>query len=383
MCKITIFLLILPQNHFMQSIMLRKLLLMAALMVGVAAFPQKGAEAADTASAPGRYIVAGVGFYNVENLFDTINNNGKYDFEFSPQGLRAWNTEKYRIKLANLARAITSMTIPETPVGPAVIGISEVENESVVKDLVAAVDSVLAAEGRAPWNLRYVHHDSPDRRGIDVALLYNPLFFEVTGVNTHRLTFADEPDFLTRDQLVVSGSLLDKPMAFIVNHWPSRLGGQEESSPRREAAGALSRHIADSLRAAVPGIGVMMMGDLNDDPADKSCAVSFGGVRTLEELTPGGFFNPFWEILAHGVGTLCYRGEWNLFDQIMVSDNLADGSDKELFYWKSTVYNQPMLRQQDGRYKNYPWRTFSGKNFIGGFSDHFPTEVFLLRAVEE
>ncbi len=329
-----------------------------------------------------KYIVAGVAFYNLENLFDTINDNGKYDYEFTPEGPRMWTSERYWKKIGNLARAITSMDTPETPVGPAVIGISEVENLGVVEDLVWAVDSTLKAHGREPWGLRIVHHDSPDLRGIDVALLYNPLFFEVGNVVPHRLVIPDDPDFITRDQLCVSGSLLDVPVSFIVNHWPSRLGGQAESSPLREAAGRLSRCIADSLWRVNPDQGIVMMGDLNDDPFDKSCAVAFGAVRDQDKVTAHGFYNPFWYILDHGVGTLCYKGVWNLFDQIIVSGNLVQGLDGRLQYWKCTVINKPFLRTKTGVYKNYPKRTYASGRFLNGYSDHFPTEIFLLRPVD-
>ncbi len=329
-----------------------------------------------------KYIVAGVAFYNVENLFDTINNNGRYDLEFSPEGLKMWNGEKYWKKMNNLARAITSMVTPETPMGPAIIGISEVENESVVADLVRTVDEVLVKQGKEPWNLKYVHHDSPDLRGIDVALLYNPLFFAVENVVPHRLRIPDEPEFLTRDQLCISGSLLDEPAAFIVNHWPSRLGGEKESSPMREAAGRLSKAIADSLWRVDPGMSVVMMGDLNDDPFNKSCAKAFGAKKSVEETVHHGFYNPFWRILDAGVGTLCYKGQWNLFDQIVVSGNLVDGSDPDFLYWKATVHNKPFLRTRTGAYKNYPHRTFSSNKFLNGYSDHFPTEIFLLKAVD-
>lgn len=328
-----------------------------------------------------QYLVAGIAFYNLENLFDTINNNGKYDFEFSPEGPKQWNSDKYHKKINNLARAITSLSTERTPIGPAIIGISEVENRSVVEDLVKAVDSTLVAAGNEPWHLGIVHHDSPDRRGVDVAMLYNPVYFVVEGINNHRLTIEDNPDFLTRDQLVVTGQLLDVPLSVIVNHWPSRLGGQEESSPLREAAARLSRHIADSLWTVDPLMAVVMMGDLNDDPQDKSCAEAFGAVRNREDVTPHGFYNPFWYILDNGVGTLCYRGKWNLFDQIILSGNLVDGSLPALQYWKCTVQNAPFLRTKRGKYKNYPHRTFSGQNFLNGYSDHFPTQIFLLREV--
>lgn len=347
--------------------------ILVAMMAAMNIFAQKSDK---------KYIVAGVAFYNVENLFDTINNNGRYDLEFSPEGLKMWNGEKYWKKMRNLARAITAMATDQTPMGPAIIGISEVENESVVADLVRSVDEQLIKEGKEPWHLKYVHHDSPDLRGIDVALLYNPLFFSVENVVPHRLHIPDEPEFLTRDQLCVSGSLLDEPAAFIVNHWPSRLGGEKESSPMREAAGRLSKAIADSLWRANPAMSIVMMGDLNDDPFNKSCAKAFGARKNVEETEHHGFYNPFWRILDAGVGTLCYKGEWNLFDQIMVSGNLVDGSDPNFLYWKATVHNHPFLRTRTGVYKNYPHRTFSNNKFLNGYSDHFPTEIFLLKAVD-
>ena len=131
--------------------------------------------------------VYGVAFYNLENLFDTINNNGKYDLEFSPAGARQWDGKKYWSKINNLADVITHMTSPTTPNGPAIIGVSEIENKSVLDDLVKAVDKKLMAEGRATWNLQVVHHDSPDRRGVDVGCLYNPRQFRFLDVTNTTL----------------------------------------------------------------------------------------------------------------------------------------------------------------------------------------------------
>ncbi len=353
--------------------------LIAATLTG-SAIPNSDNDGSNSAAK--QYLVAGVAFYNLENLFDTINANGKYDLEFSPEGAKMWNSDKYWKKIGNLARAISSFNTPETPYGPGIIGISEIENKSVIEDLVKAIDDSLIASGREPWHLEIVHHDSPDRRGVDVGLLYNPIFFSLESVNNHRLVIPDNPDFLTRDQLVVSGSLLDAPVSIIVNHWPSRLGGQKESSPLREAAGRLSKAIADSLWRVNPNQGVIVMGDLNDDPSDKSCAEALGAVRDRDQAQPHGFYNPFWWILDNGVGTLCYKGEWNLFDQIIVSGNLLPGLPDGMQYWKATVHNFPFLRTKSGQYKNYPLRTFSRGQFLNGYSDHFPTEIFLVKEVK-
>lgn len=330
-----------------------------------------------------QYQVFGVAFYNLENLFDTINNNGKYDEEFSPAGARQWNGNKYWSKISNLARAITSFTTPSTPNGPAFIGVSEIENRSVLEDLVKAVDERLKSEGRQPWNLKIVHHDSPDRRGVDVGALYNERYFRFMNVSNSLLTVPGKPDFRTRDQMCVTGRMGADTVSIIVNHWPSRLGGQEQSSPNREAAAALSKHIADSIWAIRPNEGVIVMGDLNDDPMDKSCAKVLGASKKEKGVTAHGFFNPFWTLLDKGIGTLAYNSSWNLFDQIIVSGSLLEQNTGEgrLHFWKAVVNNFEFLKDTEGNRVGYPRRTFAAGSFLNGYSDHFPTEIFLRRAV--
>lgn len=327
-----------------------------------------------------QYAVYGVAFYNLENLFDTINNNGKYDLEFSPQGARQWNGVKYRSKISNLARAITAMTTKTTPGGPAVIGVSEIENITVLNDLVREVDRQLEAQGKATWNLQVVHHDSPDRRGVDVACLYNPRMFRFLDVTNTTLKIDGYESFRTRDQMCVTGLMGGDTLSVIVNHWPSRLGGQEQSSYLREAAAALSKHIADSLWTLRPNQGVIVMGDLNDDPQDKSCAKVLGGQRKPDNVDPHGFYNPFWEKLDKGIGTLAYKGAWNLFDQIIVSGTLLEKNNPDALQYRSCVVNNfDFLRSTEGSSKGGPLRTFSAGVFLNGYSDHFPTEVFLVK----
>lgn len=356
----------------------------AALLLICAAAPIVASPAPESASdedGKGGKMMFGVAFYNLENLFDTINNNGKYDLEFSPAGKNKWDGNKYRTKLKNLSRAISHMKTSATPLGPAVIGVSEIENKSVLTDLVAQ-------ESLKDMNLQVVHHDSPDRRGVDVGLLYNPRFFKPVNVTNHTLVIESLPDFRTRDQMCVVGRLGDSKhpeygsarIAVIVNHWPSRRGGKEQSSWLREAAASLSKHIADSVRAIYPNIGVIVMGDLNDDPSDKSCSVALGAVRNPGDIQPGGFYNPFWKLLDDGIGSYIYRGNWDLFDQIIINQNLLDGKCGVKFH-NAKVLNFPFLIQQDGQYKGYPHRTFSGGAWAGGFSDHLPTEIFLMKEI--
>lgn len=349
--------------------MIRKLLpLFLALLsvIGVSAQP------AGRNDSKKQFLVYGVAFYNLENLFDTINNNGKYDLEFSPGGQRRWNGEKYWSKINNLARCIGAMTTQTTPNGPAIIGVSEIENKSVLDDLVRA-------EAIKKWQLQVVHHDSPDRRGVDVGLLYNPRMFRVLNVTNHTLHIKGYESFRTRDQMCVTGILGGDTLSIIVNHWPSRLGGQEQSSYLREAAGELSKHIADSLWAIRPGQGVIVMGDLNDDPMDRSCAVSLGAKRDEKDVKPHGFFNPWWKMLDKGIGTLAYKSQWNLFDQIIVSGTLLGKTDRRLHYWKCQVNNFDFLIDKNGSRQGYPLRTFAAGQWLNGYSDHFPTEIFLIK----
>lgn len=342
----------------------------AVLLLLAAALPSAAQEK--------RMATFGVAFYNLENLFDTINNNGKYDLEFSPAGSHKWDSNKYRSKIKNMAYAISQMTTKTTPAGPAVIGVSEIENITVLRDLVK--DPAIADR-----DLRIVHHDSPDARGVDVGLLYNPSLFRVLKVENYPLEIPELPHFRTRDQMCVIGLMGNKRtgysrVAIIVNHWPSRRGGEQESSWLREAAAALNVKIAEELQEKYPGIGIITMGDMNDDPYNKSVSQVLGAKRQIDEVKPGGFYNPFWEKLDRGIGSYIYRGGWNLFDQIIINSNLVDGSSGLKFH-AAEVLNKPFLLQQDGQYKGYPLRTFSSGVWTNGYSDHLPTEIFLIKEV--
>lgn len=323
-----------------------------------------------------RFQVAGVAFYNLENLFDTINNNSTYDLEYSPKGSRKWDGRKYWSKIHNMAYAISQLKTDITPAGPAVIGVSEIENRSVLEDLVK--DEQIKAS-----NYQIVHHNSPDRRGVDVALLYNPRMFRVLNATHHTLTIPDYPTFRTRDQTCVSGLLFGEHVSIIVNHWPSRIGGQQQSSYLREAAAALSKHIADSVLRVNPNQKIIIMGDLNDDPSDKSCAEVIGAKKKMKDVEKDGWFNPWWEVLDKGIGTLAYKGQWNLFDQIIINGNMTGDDRSTLKYFKCKVHNDiPGLKETEGDRKGYPRRTFASGIYLNGYSDHYPTQIFLVREIK-
>ena len=338
-------------------------LILSVLFTGVTLAQQKAA-------------VYSVAFYNLENLFDTINNPDTNDEEFLPDGTYRWGALKYQNKLKNMAYTIGKLATDKfCPQGPAVIGVSEIENRQVLEDLIKTGEL-------ANRNYDIVHFDSPDRRGVDVGLLYDRDQFEVDTAISARLFIECSPNTLTRDQLLVSGRLAGERVHIIVNHWPSRLGGEAQSRCRREAAAALSRQLADSVLAADPQSKVIIMGDLNDDPYNKSCSEVLGAVKEQSEVKENGYFNTMWKLYDEGFGTLGYQGKWNLFDQIIVSGNLVGKDRATRKYFKSEMCNKDFLRQDSGKYKGYPKRTHAQGRWLNGYSDHFPVIIYLAKVVK-
>src|SRR5690554_6433330 len=325
-----------------------------------------------------KYKVHTVAFYNLENLFDTIRNPEINDLEYTPEGKNSWTSKKYKKKLENLSRVISEIGIgDQQKESPTILGVSEVENRGVLEDLIKTPKLV---------NLGYgiVHFDSPDRRGIDVALLYKKKDYIVNSTSSIPLYIYDGSGkrVYTHDQFLVSGYLDGEEMHFIVNHWPSRSGGEKRSSPYREAAGALNKKIIDSLQKINPNAKVMTMGDFNDGPYNKSIKKSLGAERKKESTPINGIFNPFEELSKKGLGTLAYRDAWDLFDQILITGAFLDNNDKDYStykYWRAGVFNKPYLVQQDGQYKGYPLR--NANNQVG-FSDHFPVYLYLIKEME-
>ena len=316
-----------------------------------------------------------VGFYNIENLFDTIDDPNTNDAEFLPNGKNAWNTEKYLCKLKNMSEAISTIGTDYVKEGAAVLGLAEVENRHVVEDLVAQP----AIKDR---NYQIVHYDSPDRRGIDVAFIYNPRYFKLTGSKKYRTVIPDKPDFFTRDQLLVSGLLDGEPMHFIVMHWPSRYGGEKYSRPNRIAAATLCRHIADSLIAIDPNAKIVMMGDYNDYPNNVSVTQYLRASGNMKKMNDGDFYNPMFELHKNGIGSNYYHDVPGVLDQMVITPGLLP-TDFETYQFKfAKIHNKEMLKQHGGRYNAYPFRTFSGSQWIGGYSDHFPVYLLLTKKAQ-
>lgn len=323
----------------------------------------------------GKAIVFASAFYNVENLFDTENDpNNRGDDDFLPSGPYQWTPEKYQQKLHNIARVMSELAHPLCPNGPAFIGIAEVENARVIKDLIQT-------EPLKEMQLDYVHYESPDHRGIDVGFIYNPRLFTVTSSHPHATIIPGKPNYHTRDILEVDGLMAGERFTILVNHWPSKYGGAA-SAPLRDAAAELARAISDSIRKADPMRKIIVMGDLNDDPSAHCCSKAFGAAPKRESTPKGGFFNATWPLFANGVGTLCYQDVWGLYDQQIISDNLIGTDYTTLKYFKTEVFNPDYLITPSGKKKGYPFRSFNKRVWQNGYADHFPTITYYVKRIK-
>ncbi len=318
------------------------------------------------------YVPFCIGFYNVENLYDTIDSPDTDDAEWLPDAPKQWGAARYRRKVEKMGRVIGMMGKDLHPNGLGVVGLAEVENRTVLEDLVKS--PALAAR-------RYgiVHHDSPDRRGVDVALLYDPARFAVLHERSYRLYNPADTAFRTRDQLVVTGVVDGDTLSVIVGHWPSRRGGEARSRPLRILAAELGRHIIDSLMTVHPRGRVAYMGDLNDDPVDASVKRFLNTTGIKAEATGKRFYDPMVDLYNKGIGSLAWKDSWNLFDQIILSPNAVTGEGGRYHYYGTRVFNEAFLRQTDGNFQGYPFRTFVGDQYTDGYSDHFPVFVILVR----
>ena len=315
--------------------------------------------------------VAAIGFSNLENLFDTINDADLlYNEEFTPQSEKQWTSLRYKEKLSNLAQVISKLATYSTSDGLAILGVCEVENRAVLEDLVMQPAIINR-------NYQIVHYDSPDARGIDVGLLFNPDYFEVINSRTYSLTLPSDSSFRTRDQLVVSGLIDGEVYSVIVNHWPSRRGGEEGSRYKRIAAANLTRRIVDSLQSIDKNARILVMGDFNDDPINESIDSYLNANGNINDLRIEELYNPMLQLFEGGVGTLKHRGKWNLFDMILISQGLINIDTPGYKYSSVAIFNREYLLQGEGKYKGYPNRTYGGKKYLGGFSDHLPVYLLL------
>ena len=324
-----------------------------------------------------RFAFRTIVFYNVENLFDTTNDSLVWDDDRTPEGRYHWTQNRYETKLDHISKVLRSFKTPKgSPVIPDVIGICEVENRKVVEELVAHPELQRLVDD-------IIHYDSPDKRGIDVALLCREESFTPTSFQSRRLLLFEDDCTrqYTRDQLVVGGYLDGELFYFIVNHWPSRRGGAVISNPKRIRAALLNKRITDSLLTLEPKAKIVGMGDFNDDPFDTSLkkTLKTGNLKRPDSLHQ--LYNPMDALYKKGVGSLAHWDSWHLFDQFYITQNLISESKETLSFWKAGVWKPKFLITRKGRYKGYPFRTYAGGRYAGGYSDHFPIYMYLLKKV--
>lgn len=317
-----------------------------------------------------------VAFYNLENLFDTINDPLKND-EASPiMEIKHKRGKIYKQKLRNMAKVLSEIGTETARNTPAIIGVAEIENRDVLEDLVN--DSLLLAK-----DYGIIHFDSPDARGIDTGLLYQKKIFRPISKSKHELLITETGKRIpTRDQLLVSGQLEGELIHIIVNHWPSRRGGEARSRPKRMAAAKLNKHIIDSLQSINVNAKIITMGDLNDDPVSPSVKKILKAKKTKQSVGIKGIYNPFITFFKKGLGSNAYRDSWSLFDQIMFTKPLLDKDYSSLQLYKANIFNKNYLTNKKGRFKGYPYRSFANGKFTNGYSDHFPVYAFLIKAAD-
>ncbi len=324
-----------------------------------------------------KYKIRTVAFYNLENLFDTINNPDKND-ELSPiMQLKEGKSKVYWDKIDKLSKVICKIGREKTKTSPVVLGVAEIENKHVLEDLVKT-------KYLKQSQYRSIHFDSPDKRGIDVALLYQPRYFKPIHFEAiHPNIYANNKKVYTRDILWVSGYLDDELIHILVNHWPSRRGGEAKSNPKREKAAYKVTQIMEKIRAGDENAKIIIMGDFNDDPMNTSFKHILKTKANKSTIKEGELYNPYENMFKKGLNTTAHRDNLSLFDQIMITSPLLNSSKEKDFssykMFTSGIFNKRFLMQKNGRYKGYPFRSFSNGIYSGGYSDHYPVYLYLIK----
>ncbi len=324
-----------------------------------------------------QYQVVVAGFYNVENLFDTIDDPNTFDEDFTPHGMYHYSGDIYRNKLQKLEEVLSKIGTDVSPDGLAFWGTAEVENVKVLEDLA----NMPLLKSR---NYQIIHYNGGDTRGIDCAFVYNPKYFTVLSSVSIPidLSLAVKEGKPTRDVLYVKGILRGTDTVHVfVGHWPSRRGGETLTAPMRNYVADVIHHATDSIQKTNASVKILVMGDLNDNPTDPSLVKHLITVDKKELASDKKMYNPWVDFYKKGFGTLAHNDAWGLFDQIILSKGWLDYTQKGFFYKSAHIYKQDFMIQLTGKYKGYPKRTWDGNIYNGGYSDHFPTYILLLKSV--
>jgi hypothetical protein len=326
----------------------------------------------------GLYKTCIAAFYNLENFYDTIDSYNVMDEEFTPKGAKHYNSDIYFNKVEHLATVISQIGANVNSDGPALLGVAEIENENVLKELVH--HSLLITK-----NYKIVHYDSKDIRGVDVAFLYNPKYFTVEASEKIfvQLPTGTKEAYFTRDILYVKGKLDGETVHIFVNHWPSRRGGEDRSAPAREMAAFICKQQIEIIQHHDANAKIILMGDLNDDPNSPSIKnvlkVNYDAIK----IQPKEIHNPWYtNYYKKGIGTLAFNDAWGLFDQILITQPFISKQQEGFFFYGAYIFKKDFMIEPLGRYKGYPKRTWDGNTYNAGYSDHFPTYLVLLKKTE-
>lgn len=316
-----------------------------------------------------KYNIIAVGFYNVENLFDTHDDTAKKDEDFTPKGSYHYTDDVYRQKLHNIATVISQMGTDKTADGPAILGLAEVENSTVLQDLISQPEIA----GR---KYEYKWYYTSDERGISTAMLYNPKYFTVIDSRPLVVPLEGRP---TRDVLYVCGILVGDTIHILVNHWPSKMGGAAATDPLREIAAKVNRQMVDSITAVDADAKILIMGDLNDNPDCNAIVEVLGAKGDRSEVQVTDMYNPWFRLFRKGIGTENYKGEWGLLDQIIISHGLLGMSGDRWRFYNVDIFNKSFMTNQIGDDKGTPHRSFSASHaWDNGYSDHYPVLMYLV-----
>jgi len=300
-----------------------------------------------------------VAFYNVENFFDCTDDPGKNDEDFTPDGDYHWTYNRFWKKTENIAKVLACMG--EDGSFPELIGMAEVEKAAVVKKLLS--------KANMSDSYRMVHRESPDRRGIDVCLLYNRYIFKPVHTQFIAIKFPQDPQKKTRDLLYVRGTLPDgKDLHVVVSHWPSKSGGEDESRPYRCFVADKLRALADSILTASPKARLVIMGDFNDAPYEESVKKHLKAMHPSERKNVNSLslFNLMYPLEnQEKIKSYKYHETWSMLDQMVVSKSLKN--------IRAHVFAADFLLTDDSKYLGKkPFRTYNGYHYQGGYSDHLP-----------
>lgn len=309
-----------------------------------------------------------VASWNLENLFDTIDDPQKNDESFLPDGDMEWTNDRLHKKMYNLSRVIRMMNNGN---GPDIMGVCEVENQQVLEQMVGMY--------LTDFNYGIAYLESPDNRGIDNGLIFKSDKFKLLNLQADTVHLSD--NWPTR--LIFGVNLLtndDEQITVFVNHWPSRSGGQMESEPKRISAAATLRSAVDRIFSTNESANIFIIGDFNDDPVNHSVLETLNAnpikcdslPTNFEINSEGELFNLSYQAFENGEGSYKYKDIWNMLDQIIISGSLITGNNIHYICNSFEVYKPKVIVTKSGKYKGTPYPTFGGRKYLGGYSDHFP-----------